>query len=150
MDNFKLKKCAECGTMFKQFNSLNKYCSAPCKLKNTKPKVFKPPCNINKQSDKRKKEKPIYDLKRILFLRKPENKHCVIHGTYCTGIATTIEHSAGKLGFYDAWAKDNDISLYIDERFFKPACFNCNAELENNSKLSKEHQLSKIHGGKKL
>lgn len=148
--NYKEKKCKECGAIFKQYNSLNSYCSPVCKGKNTKPKEFKPKCPIKKQSDKRKAEQQVYDLKRKIFLAKPENKHCVIQGTYCTGIATTIEHSAGKLGYYDDWARDNKISLFIDERFFKPACLNCNLELENNPELSRKHQLSKIHGGEKL
>ena len=55
----------------------------------------------------------------------------------------------GRKGFADQWAKDNNISLYLDERFWKPCCLAHNLELENNPELSKKYQLSKIHHGKK-
>lgn len=151
--NYKERKCKISGFVWKQYNSLQKCPCNDCvkeREEKKKPPVFKPKTPIKKVSDKRKKEQPIYDLKRILFLRKEENKHCVIQGTYCTGIATTVEHSAGRTGYYDDWARDNDISLLIDERFFKPSCSNCNIELENNTALSLKHQVSKITGKEKI
>ena len=132
------------------YNSLMPFCSYECKKKenDSKPKKSKKSNFINPYSAKRTKENKIYTARRIVFLA--HNKDCVIKGTDCTILANTVEHSAGKKGYYDDWARDNNISLYLDERFWKAACNNCNLELENNSELSKKHQLSKIHGGKKL
>lgn len=150
--NFKERTCKKSGYVWKQYNSLQK---CPCEIcveelkEKYSRKEFKPRQSIKKVSDKRKIEKPVYDLKRILFLRKPENKLCCIKGVNCTRIATTIEHSMGRKGYADEWARENKISLYIDERFFKPACNNCNIELENNPELSRKHQLSKISGKEK-
>lgn len=92
MDNHKIKTC-KCGTEFKQYNSLNVYCSASCKFKYAKPvnlklKSMKP---IPKVSDKRKIENAKYSVLRIEFLGKPENRVCPItgwpatevHHTYC-------------------------------------------------------------------
>ena len=90
----------------------------------------------------------IYESERIKFLQLPANKICFIEG--CNREANTIEHIAGRKGFYDDWARDNKISLYIDVRFWKPCCLHHNLELENNPELSKQYQLSKIHGGNKL
>lgn len=92
MDNFKLKICAdrECNVKFRQFNSLNKYCSPICKNKNT---VVKPkkPYVIPKVSEKRKIDNLKYTSQRIIFLGKKENQVCPItkqptieiHHTYC-------------------------------------------------------------------
>lgn len=73
---------------------------------------------------------------------------CFIDG--CNNVANTIEHTRGRVGYADEWARENNITLYIDKRFLKACCLQHNGELENNSELSKEYQLSKIHGGKKL
>ena len=68
----------------------------------------------------------------------------------CNNVANTIEHQRGHSGFFDDWARDNNISLHIDKRFLKACCWFHNQEFENNPELSKEYQLSKIHRGKKL
>lgn len=149
MDNFKLKKCAEknCGNIFKQYNSFQKFCGSVCAIKNQKPKKVKVYAPIKKVSKKRQIENAKYIVLRISFLSNPKNKICFIDG--CEKEATSIEHSAGRLGFYDDFARDNNISLYLDVRFWKPCCLEHNLELENNPELSKKYQLSKIHGGKK-
>jgi hypothetical protein len=146
-------RCINCNVKFTPIRFLQKHCEN-CKdeeflyqsgkiAKNKK--VIKP---IAKVSDKRKIENLKYTAQRIVFLGKKENKVCFIDG--CKKEATTIEHSAGRIGFYDDWARDNNVSLYLDQRFWKPCCNAHNLELENNPELSKEYQLSKIHGGKKL
>lgn len=145
MANFKLKKCKECGTEFKQFNSLNSYCSPGCKSKNTIQKS-KNNYSIPKVSEKRKELNKVYEKVRIEVLTEAKFK-CFIDG--CKNVANTIEHSAGRIGYYDDWARENNIPLIIDKRFLKACCLFHNGELENNPELSKKYQLSKIHGGKK-
>lgn len=88
-----------------------------------------------------------YSKVRREFLSQDENKYCFISG--CGKKATTIEHRSGRDGFYDEWARENNINKLNDVRFFAPCCWDHNSELENNPELSKEYQLSKIHGGKK-
>lgn len=146
MSEFKLKKCKECSKEFRQYNSLNPYCSPLCKAKNT---VVKPKkqYSIPNVSEKRKEVNKIYEKVRIEVLTEAKFK-CFIDG--CTNVANTIEHTAGRLGFYDEQARYDNIPLIIDKRFLKACCLHHNGELENNPELSKEYQLSKIHGGKKL
>lgn len=139
----KPKKCAnpDCGKEFiPRYRTTEKTCSFSCEkaYQETKPKKEKKHYVIPKFSKKRSKEKRIYDARRIVFLSDPKNKFCAIQGTNCTGIATTIEHSAGR-----------GVN-YLNEKTWKPSCNNCNLELENNPELSRIHQVSKIHGGKKL
>jgi len=136
-----------CGKKFKKYKTTDKYCSGKCEIEHKGKPEVKPRARIKPVSEKRTVENLQYTADRILFLGK--NKVCVIKGPTCTGAATTIEHSAGRIGFYDDWARDNKISLFLDQRFWLPACCNCNLELENNPELSKQFQLSKIHGGKK-
>lgn len=95
MDNYKLQGCKDknCSNQFKQYNSLQKYCSPQCLNKNRKntlqlKKVYKPP---KKVSDKRAVENAKYSVLRIEFLGKKENQICPItrqqtievHHKYC-------------------------------------------------------------------
>lgn len=142
------KEC-ECGTVFTQFNSLNRFCSYTCKARYSKKQDKKPPKTpkpIRKFSEKRTLINNSYKVIRIEVLTEA-NFICFIDG--CQNTANTIEHTAGRLGFYDEWARDNNIPLIIDKRFLKACCLYHNGELETNTELSKKYQLSKIHGGKK-
>lgn len=126
----------------------NKYREEKLKERQKKPNLqlskMKP---IKKVSDKRALENIIYKSERIKFLQLPENKKCFIEE--CNSVADTIEHIMGRKGFADEYAMENNISLYLDKRFWKPCCLKHNLELENNPELSKKYQLSKIHGGSK-
>ena len=144
----KFKKCKICGSDFKpKYLTTERFCSFKCANKDVKsPK--KKFSRIKPMSAKRKKEKALYLKKRIEFLEKPENKICFIRT--CNKPATTVEHRAGRVGYADDYARENGITLYLDERYWAPCCLHHNLELENNPELSKEYQLSKIHLGKKL
>jgi hypothetical protein len=143
-------KRAECGKRFTPKPNGNRialpYCSPACYYADQKKKA-KPRTAVKKVSASRERENPIYKEKRLAFLALPENHFCFING--CNRRATTIEHLKGRKGYADDWARDNKISLYIDDRFWAPCCFQHNGELENNTELSRAYQLSKIHDGKK-
>lgn len=152
MIKVKPKKCSnpDCDNMFTpRFKTTEKYCSYKCHTAELKkPKTKKKP--IPKMSKKRSKESRVYSGRRIVFLSKDENKFCKIRGTDCTIHATTIEHSRKRIGYADEEKRFKGISLYLDEDYWIPACLNCNLELENNTELSRKHQISNIHGGKKF
>lgn len=143
-------KNPNCGKEFKLFRSTDKFCSLKCQQE-TEPKK-EPKRNPIKRSTKpinqvSKKQKVInskYIVLRIQYLSRPENQVCFVDG--CNKKATTIEHRKGRKGFADDWARDNNIPLTLDERFFAPCCLEHNLEFENNPGLSKKYQLSKIHG----
>lgn len=89
-----MKKCTykDCDNEFKQFNSLQKYCSPACTNKNRKVDLkLKPLYVIPKVSKKRQIDNSKYSVLRIEFLGKPENQKCPItgypateiHHTYC-------------------------------------------------------------------
>jgi len=140
------EKCCRnpnCKIFFRQYNSLQRYCSYQCELAHKgRPK------SINPVSPKRKKEIPVYSKLREEFLSQPENQLCFIEG--CYNPAESVEHRAGRKGYADQWARENKITLYLDVRFWAPCCLSCNLELERNPELSKQYQLSKLHKGKKI
>lgn len=140
------KKCAnkECGKEFRAYTTLDKYCSPTCYLLCTKSKATKPRTPIPKVSKKMKVELLQYSADRTVFL---DGKKCFIAG--CNKAANTVEHTMGRRGYADEWARDNKVSLLLDKRFWQPCCLEHNQELEDNPELSKMYQLSKIHGGKK-
>lgn len=103
---------------------------------------------IKKVSVKLKKHNLTYTPLRKKFLSQKENQWCFIEG--CGKMANTVEHTKGRQGYADEWAKENKIPLLLDVRFWKPCCLKHNLELESNHKLSKQYQLSKLHPGKKI
>lgn len=136
------------GVVWKQYNSLQKCQCDECKNSRKKPLdlKLKPIYKIPKVSGKRQLLIPVYQKVRIEVLTEAKFV-CFIDG--CTNVANTIEHTRGRVGYADEWARQNNITLYIDKRFLKACCLHHNGELETNSELSKQYQLSKIHGGKK-
>jgi hypothetical protein len=138
------------------YRTTDKYCSITCKKacetpKPKKPIDFskaKPRSPINKVSKKQAVLNSKYSVDRIQFLSKPENKICCVEG--CGKVADTVEHQKGRKGFADDYARENNIPLILDQRFWLPCCLEHNLEFENNPELSKQYQLSRIHGGEKI
>ncbi len=150
MPPVKQKQCKDlgCDNYFTPYKSTNKYCSRECFNKNQTPNlqlklIYKP---IKKVSDKRKKLNSIYEKVRIEILSEAKFV-CFIDE--CKNVANTIEHLAGRVGFYDDWARENNIPLLIDKRFLKPCCLAHNGELETNPELSRKYQYSRVSGKKK-
>lgn len=148
MASFKECTCKLSGVVWKQYNSLQKCQCDECRSKRVvKPNLkLKSLYKIPKVSEKRKALKIPYEIVRSEVLSEAKFK-CFVKG--CNNVANTIEHQRGHSGFFDDWARDNNISLHIDKRFLKACCFFHNQEFENNPELSKEYQLSKIHKGSK-
>lgn len=149
-----MKKCKECQGEFKpKFSSVEMFCSRLCSIKYSnkkkaeKTKKGQIPKRPAARSKKRAKQERSYSVDRKEFLSRPENKFCFIPG--CGKHATTIEHRKGRVGYADDWARENNIPLLLDKRFWAACCWDHNLQLENDPKLSAKHQLSKIHNGKK-
>lgn len=122
-------KICKCGTEFKQYNSLDVFCSVNCKFKygkkvNLKLKSMKP---IPKVSKKRQVENAKYSVLRIEFLGKPENQICPI-----TGWPTTdIHHKKGRIG-----------ELFLDTRYWVALSREGHQHVEDNPEWAKENGYS--------
>jgi len=114
--DFKICKAKGCGEEFNSvFSKHRDFCSTDCykasRRVDLKLKGFKSIPNVSK---KRQAENLQYQVLRKEFLEKPENKICPI-----TNWPTTeIHHKRKRRGFADDWARENNISLYLDTRFW--------------------------------
>ena len=124
MANFKPKKCKECSKEFRQYNSLNSYCSPDCKSKNT---VVKPKKQylIAKVSEKRKINNLKYSAQRIVFLGKPENKICPI----TKWPATEVHHK---------WCGKDRAKYYLDESTWMAVSRDGHNWIHDNPKEARE------------
>lgn len=135
----------DCKNQFKPFLSTQKYCSSQCAVKNRKdqkPKKKKiyylKRTPIKPISNKQKKDLGIYHKKRLEFLARPENKKCPV-----TGNATTeIHHMKGRQGYADEWARDQNIKLLNDERFWLAVSRKGHQKIEMNPEWAKEQGFS--------
>lgn len=106
-------------------------------LKNAgKPK--KPQKPIPKKSKKKTVEDLQYSVLRIEFLGKPENQKCPITGQQ----TTDVHHKKGRVGFADQWARDNNISLTLDTRFWVALSRDGHRYVEDNPEWAKENGYS--------
>lgn len=124
-------KNPSCQKPFKQYNSLQRYCSLACQISHKgKPK------KIRQVSDKRKEDNEIYSIMRKQFLEK--FPICPI-----TGRPTTdIHHKKGRIGFADDWARHNDISLFLDVRYWVALSREGHQFVEENPTWAKENGYS--------
>lgn len=102
-----------CNRTFKQFNSLQSHCSYLCKQLD-KPVKYKKQKPIKKIGAKHQKLLSQYTKIRRTFLSQPENQYCPVTGLK----VTEIHHMMGKVGFADDWAREFNVPLLIDERYF--------------------------------
>lgn len=68
---------------------------------------------INKISGKMADLLRVYEVKRKKFLK--ENPKCAV---FPKKKATQVHHKAGKVGYHDDWARENNVPRWVDERFF--------------------------------
>jgi len=130
--NFKVKDCknTNCSNKFKQFNSLQKFCSPDCQSQVQGNK------KIKQVSEKRKVENEVYSKLRKQFLDK--HPICPI-----TKLPTTdIHHKKGRIGFADEWARNNKISLLLDQRFWIALSREGHIKVEENPEWAKENGYS--------
>lgn len=136
----KEKKCDfdECGKMFiPRYKSTEKHCSSKCYYSDLKSKPQtekKKNVPIRQFSAKRAKESREYKKLWNIFMAKDENKICPV-----TGYRTTeVHHKMGRTGYADDWARENEISLYLDIRFWLAVHTDGHKKIELNPEWAKE------------
>lgn len=116
------KQCNRPGCPFPVFGG--GYCKIHQYLRKDKKK--KP---IRQYSKKRSKENRTYSTQRKQFL---EDKECVAKLEGCTGVATDVHHTEGRVG-----------DGFLDVGTWKALCRNCHKIVEHNPLLAKSLGLSK-------
>jgi hypothetical protein len=125
-----------CRKEFKKRKTTDKYCSSKCEIDDKGYPEKKPPISIPKKS----KNKQVADLKYIVvrkeFLGKPENQICPV-----TGQPTVeVHHQSGRRHdqYADEWARQNNVCLLIDVRFFLAVSREGHDWIEANPNEAKE------------
>lgn len=125
----------ECGKEFKKFKTTDKYCSGLCQFKDKKPDItLKNVKPIRKISKKQSILNAKYLVVNKEFLSKPENKICPVTGQQ----TTEVHHKKGRVGFADDWARENNIPLLLDVRFFLAVSRKGHRQIEENPEWAKE------------
>jgi hypothetical protein len=77
-----------------------------------------------------------YAVKKARWIK---GKKCAV---YPSQPATEIHHMMGRVGYADEWARENDMPLILDERFWLPVSHEAHVKITNDSKWAWENQYS--------
>lgn len=129
-----MKNCKECRNKFEpKYNSAEMFCSYECSRNYTNKKPKKNVTKINKFSKKRKSQNDEYLKKRKIFLDNLVSNLCPITGE----LVTDIHHKKGRIGFADDYARNNNIPLLLDERFWIALSRRGHSYVEQNPEWAK-------------
>ncbi len=66
-------------------------------------------------------------------------KRCAV---YPDKVATEIHHMCGRVGYHDEWARENDVPLLLDKRFWLPVSHEGHERITANSQWASENQFT--------
>lgn len=147
MQKDKPKRCqaTNCSNEFKPFRSTDKYCSLDCAIemqkepkKDTKRRRIIRKQPVKPVSGKQKILLAKYHKQRLVFLSKPENKKCPVFSLP----TTEIHHKQGRKGYADDWARENNVPLLLDERFWLAVSRTGHRKIEENPTWAKREGFS--------
>lgn len=91
---------------------------------------------IKQFSEKRSKLNSQYSAKAKRFIK---GKKCAV---FPERPATQVHHMMGRVGYADEWARENEIPLLLDERYWLPTSDEGHEKITNNSVWAWENQYS--------
>jgi hypothetical protein len=129
-------KYSECKKPFKLHRTTDQYCSQKCEIADKGYPEKKPSTQIPKKSEKKQLADLRYIVVRREFLGKPENKICPV----TKQPTTEVHHKCGRRHdqYADEWARENNICLLIDVRFFLAVSRDGHEWIEANPTEAKE------------
>lgn len=108
----------------------------PKKIYKSNPKPSKPIRQVSKKQAKIDSE---YSKVRKKFIAL--NPVCKVAGCQCE--ATEVHHMRGRgRGYWDQWARDNNICLTVDTRWFFPICHDHHRKATDDSKWAMDNGYS--------
>jgi hypothetical protein len=121
IENHTTGECASCGRARRK-----------AEAEALKPKKeFKP---IKSTSDKMMADLKSYSSRKSIWIK---GKMCAV---YPSQKATQIHHMMGRVGYADNLAKENNVKLLLDERYWLPVC------MEGHQKIEEHPVWAKIRG----
>ena len=138
------KECTEIGKRYlcNEHKDLKQYKVKEKKIYTLKRIEIKPKKNyrIPKVSKKRAKENTEYNLIAKKF--KKDNPICSVGILECTRETMDVHHKKGRVGYVDDYARENEVKLLVDVRFFLPVCRTCHTYIEEHSEWAYEKGYS--------
>lgn len=95
--------------------------------------------DINKHSNERTRLEHKYKRKLGSWRN---GKRCEGRFDHKCSPIITCHHQMGRIGFADDWARENDMPLLIDERYWMPLCFEAHKFIELHPDFAKENGYS--------
>jgi hypothetical protein len=100
------------------------------------PRQKKSPKRIRPVAVKRAEQNKEYTAKSREWLK---GKKCAVKKDVP---AECVHHMAGREGYADKWARDNGVTLLLDERYWLPVSMDAHTAIENNPEWAKENGYS--------
>lgn len=129
VENFDTGLCASCGAKERKSGRL---------------KIPDDPKSINKVSDNQAKLNAIY-LKEVK--KWVNGKMCAV---FPRQKATQCHHMQGRVGYADEWARENEVPLLLDKRFWLPTSDEGHRKITENPLWAWENQFSFKRVGDKI
>jgi hypothetical protein len=121
IENRDLKLCSTCAHAIRKAERM--------KAPKDKEPVAKVSVKMGKQLSK-------YAAQKAKWIK---GKKCAVHPNQP---ATQVHHMAGRVGYADEWARENDVPLLLDERFWLPVSHEGHEQINNNPVWAWENQYS--------
>ncbi len=81
-------------------------------------------------------------LKDLEIYRPIRDKYMFEHPTCevpgCSRRSVDLHHTAGRIGYADQWARDNEIKILWDVRYFKAVCREHHNKVDTDPNWAKE------------
>ena len=99
-------------------------------------KAPEPSAPIAKVSEKQGKLLAQYTKKKAKWIK---GKKCAVNPKV---MAENVHHMMGKVGYADEWARENEMPLLLDERFWLPVSREAHQKITDDSEWAWENQYS--------
>jgi hypothetical protein len=117
---------------------------ASCNARDRKLNRMRPPEDskpVAKVSKNQSKENAKY-LKKLKVWRRGKKCAGKFPHNCSMGFEITCHHMQGRIGYADEWARENEVPLLLDERFWLPVCWDAHKYIEEHKKWACENGYS--------
>ena len=129
--------CLDCGTLKTESNGRCGSCNRlNRKLEEKAQEPLKNQVPIKKRSDKMSGLIARYMAQKLIWIR---GKKCAV---FPDKQAIDVHHKQGRVGYADEWAREQDIPLLLDERFWLPVSRDGHTKIEMNPDWAKKKGFS--------
>lgn len=94
---------------------------------------------IAKVSESMGKQLNQYAAKKAKWVK---GKKCAAKFPHDCNGGLTVQHMCGRVGYADEWARENEMPLLLDVRFWMPLCLNAHVYVNDHPKWASENSYT--------